>query len=68
MYDDRYTTEIFHNLILLTHFLLHIYLIPFFLYYISLILKNSIFETNRVIKINKDTEEETVKSWLTKKT
>ena len=34
------------------------YLIPFFSYYISLILTNSRFETNSVIKINKDTEEE----------
>ena len=50
--------EIFHSLILHTHFLLHLYLIPFFLYYIYLILTNSIFKTNRVIKINKDTEEE----------
>ena len=38
---------------------MHIYLIPFFSYYISLILTNSRFETNIVIKINKDTEEET---------
>ena len=30
-----------------------------FSYYIFLILTNSRFETNRVIKINKDTEEET---------
>ena len=46
---------------------MHLYLIPFFSYYIYLILTNSRFETNIVIKINKDTEEETKKRWLTKK-
>ena len=30
MYDDRNTTEIFHNIILHTHFLLNLYLILFF--------------------------------------
>ena len=50
--------EIFHKLILHTHFLLNLYLIPFLLYYISLILTNLRFETNRVIKINRDTEDE----------
>ena len=50
--------EIFHNLILHKHYLLHLYIIPSVLYYISLILTNSRFETNRIIKINKDMEEE----------
>ena len=68
MYDDRNTTEIFYNIILHTHFILNLYLIPFLLYYLSLIIKKSRFETNRVRKIKKETEEETVISWLTKKT
>ena len=62
------TTEIFHNIILHTHFLLHLYLIPLFLYYLSLIIKKSRFEKEKVSKIKKKTEEETVILWLTKKT
>ena len=53
MYKDRNTTEIFHNIILHTHFLLHLYLIPFLLYYISLIITKSRFEKDRVRKIKK---------------
>ena len=68
MYDDRNMTEIFHKIILLAHFILHLYLIPFLLYYISLIITKSIFEINRVGKIKKETEEETAIRWLTKKT
>ena len=68
MYDDRNTTNIFHNIILHTHFILHLYLIPFLLYYISLIIKKSRFETNRVRKIKKETEEKTAIRWLKKKT
>ena len=60
MYNDRNTTEIFHNIILHTHFLLNLYLIPFLLYYISLIITKPRFETNRVSKIKKETEEETL--------
>ena len=53
MYDDRNTTEIFHNIILHTHFLLHLYIIPFLLYYIPLVIKKSRFETNIVSKLKK---------------
>ena len=68
MYDDRNTTEIFHNIILHTHFLLILYTIPFLLYYISLIITKSRFDTNRVSKIKNETEEDTEIRWLTKKT
>ena len=68
MYDDRNATEIFHNIILHTHFLLNLYLILVLLYYISFIITKYRFEKNRVSKKKKDTEEETVIGWLTKKT
>ena len=67
LYDDRNTTEIFHIIILHTHFILHLYLIRFLLYYISLIIKKYRFEKNRVRKIKKETEEETVIRCFTKK-
>ena len=49
-------TKIFHNIILHTHVLLHLYLIPFFLYYLSLIIKKSRFEKDKVSKIKKEYE------------
>ena len=48
MYDDINTTEIFHIIILHTHFLLYLYLIPYLVYYVSLIITKSRFETDRV--------------------
>ena len=41
-------------MILHTLFLLHLYLIPFYLYYVLLIIKKSIFEKDKVIKIKKE--------------
>ena len=46
---------------------MHLYIITFLSYYISLILTNSRFEKNGVFIINKDTEEEAKKRWLTRK-
>ena len=45
---------IFHNMILHTQFLLHLYLILIFLYYLSLIITKSIFEKDKVSKIKKE--------------
>ena len=53
MYYDSNTTEIFHNIIIHSHFLLLLYIIPFLLYYISLIITKSRFVTNRVSKIKR---------------
>ena len=51
MYDD---INIFDNMILHVHFLLHLYLISFFLYYPSLIITRSRFEKDKVSKIKKE--------------
>ena len=47
-------SEIFHNMILHTHFLLHLYLISFFLYYLLLIITKSRLEKDKVRKIKKE--------------
>ena len=47
-------TEIFNNIILHTHVLLHLYPIPFFLYYLSLIITKSRFDKDKVSKIKKE--------------
>ena len=47
-------TSIFRNMILHTHFLLHLYLISFFLDYLSLINTKSRFERDKVRKIEKE--------------
>ena len=54
-------------MILHTHFLLHLYLISIFLYYISLINSKSRSERDKVSKIEKKSEEDTVWQRLTKK-
>ena len=41
-------------MILRTHFLLHLYLISFFLYYLSVIITKSRFEKDKVSKIKKE--------------
>ena len=41
-------------MILQTHFLLNLYLISIFLYYLSLIIKKSRFEKDKVSKIKKE--------------
>ena len=41
-------------MILHTHFLLHLYLISFFWYYLSLIITKSRFEKDKVSKIKKE--------------
>ena len=46
--------EIFHNIVLHKHVLLHLYLIPFFLYYLSLIITKPIFEKDKVSRIKKE--------------
>ena len=45
-------TEIFHNIILHTHVLLHLYLIPFFLYHLSLIITKSRFDKDKVSRLS----------------
>ena len=54
-------------MILHTHFLLHLYLIKKKLYYLLLINTKSRFERDKVSKIKKKTEEDTVWQRLTKK-
>ena len=46
--------KIFHNIILHTHVLLHLYLIPFYLYYLLLIITKSRFKKEKVSKIKKE--------------
>ena len=47
-------TKIFHNMILHTHVLLHLYPILLFLYYLSLIITKSTFKKDKVRKIKKE--------------
>ena len=47
-------TKIFHKIILHTHVLLYLYLIPFFWYYLLLIITKSRFEKDTVRKIKKE--------------